>query len=61
MVETLAEYAMRQLEGSVLAKLEDCGVSLDDSDDELRRAFATVVQPRKCFEIAKRLQLWRGN
>ena len=41
--------------------LEDCGVSLDDSDDELRRAFATVVQPRKCFEIAKRLQLRRGN
>jgi len=49
---TQRDYALARREEAILAKLADMGVPLDSLDADLRRAFAEVVSPTKCFRLA---------
>jgi len=46
------DYDLARREEAILAKLADMGVPLDSSDAVLRRVFAEVVSPTKCFRLA---------
>jgi len=49
---TQRDYALARLEQAILSKLADMGVPLNSPDADLRRAFAEVVSPTKCFRLA---------
>ena len=50
------EYDQWRHERNILAKLRDMGIPLDSPDAELRRAFAEVVSPTKCFRLAVQMR-----
>jgi len=50
------DYDLARREQAILAKLADMGIPLDSPDADLRRAFAEVVSPTKCFRLA--CEMW---